>query len=400
MNSILKDNRRNNNNIMLLFLVAIPYLVPAGLGSLAIVDILYKLKYASIAVILLLTLQKVKIRLNMLVVNLLLFTGCMILITIAFGGDIIESFKRMADIIFPVLWMNLMLKRDARGALRFLILYFGLLALINLVVIIILPNGLTATMDVNKMYLLSVDNKMIFTLLPMLGIALFYIDMYRTRQKKLYNLYAIIVFTSAIFLIWNATGVVVVLAMLFCWLCDRYSISFSKFFTIRNGIIFLLIVLYLAVISDVFQTGILAMFITEALHKPVTFSGRKTLWVQALQLIGQSPVFGYGVESEVLRSFSFSTSSGVISGFSSHNGFLRILLEGGIVALVLYFNIFIGIHRYCRTILKNYESVRILSYSMLAFLIACIFEAEFYSTTFMFLVALLFYTPRLLKQSN
>lgn len=395
----MEEKRRNQNNIIILFLAVVPYLVPAGLGSLPIFDLLYKLKYVSIITIVLIAFKK-RVKLNMLVVNLLLFTGSMICITIMLDSNMLESFKRMTDIVVPVLWMNLMLKLNARRTLKFLIIYFGMLAVVNLIVIILLPNGLTATMDVNKMYLISVDNKMIFTLLPMLGIALFYIEMYQYRYKFAYNLYAIIVFASAVFVIWNATGVVVVASMLLCWICDKYELWISKFFTIRNGIIFLIIVIYLAVISDVFQTGILGMFITEVLHKPVTFSGRKTLWVQALQLIEKSPFLGYGVDSEILSSFSFSTSAGLLTGFSSHNGFLRILLEGGILTLALYFNIFVGIHRSCRTILKKYESVRILSYSMLAFLLACIFEAEFYSTTFMFLIALLYYTPKLLNQSQ
>ena len=180
-----------------------------------------------------------------------------------------------------------------------------------------------------------------------------------------------------------------VLIMFFLLYFDKKG--FEKFLNLRNGIIAIGVICFLVVFSNFFSQGIFAEFIINVLHKDVTFSGRSVLWAQTLKLVYQSPIYGYGIGSDVSNSFYFWSKGEIISGFSTHNGYLRILLEGGIIALVSYVMIYVVLYKSCKSIWNQNRGIRVLTYCTLGLLLTFIFEAEFYSTSMLFVLGMIYY---------
>ena len=110
--------------------------------------------------------------------------------------------------------------------------------------------------------------------------------------------------------------------------------------------------------------------------------------MQAIELIKKSPIIGYGAYEGVFRQFSFHTQAGILSGFSSHNGYLRLLIEGGITELLAYTLIFVVLAKRCARVWSVSREVNILAYSIVCMLLVFVMEAEYFTTVFLMAIML------------
>ena len=112
-----------------------------------------------------------------------------------------------------------------------------------------------------------------------------------------------------------------------------------------------------------------------------TFTGRNLLWQSAIELIKKSPILGYG-RSEI----------GYIKiwygYFSSHNMLLETLLQGGIIALFLWFCTLFSAFKKIKFI-KQHMLKRILILGVFIILVALLMEAQVHSTYLFFTLALI-----------
>lgn len=67
---------------------------------------------------------------------------------------------------------------------------------------------------------------------------------------------------------------------------------------------------------------------TSLLGRDAGFTGRSLLWEQALELIKQKPLLGWGNDPEIIQIWG--------GYFSSHNQLLDIAARGGLLTLFLY----------------------------------------------------------------
>ena len=388
----MTQNKSYDANTLFAAIAIIPFLVPNGLQTFSFMRIVYDLKYLSFIIIALLTFGNGKIRRkgNDLILAIISFALIMIVISALQKTNVADAVTRMFNLLFPVLWINYMLKRCERKTLRGLIIYYAILSIINCGIILVNPEGIIATQSSNKTFLIGIDNKMVFTLLPILGISIFYIEKFLPSRNRKRNIaIATVIFASSLLAAWAANGMMAVLIMFFLLYFDKKG--FEKFLNLRNGIIAIGVICFLVVFSNFFSQGLFAEFITNVLHKDVTFSGRSVLWAQTLKLVYQSPIYGYGIGSDVSNSFYFWSKGEIISGFSTHNGYLRILLEGGIIALVSYVMIYVVLYKSCKSIWNQNRGIRVLTYCTLGLLLTFIFEAEFYSTSMLFVLGMIYY---------
>ena len=380
-------SENNKNSIFnLLIILAIPYLVPAGLTQFSFFSVISKMKYISIAIVLMLTFRNGKIRVNKFVFNVFLFDVVLLVITTFKGADIIGCLKQGIDMLFAVLWIYICLRINSRRILRFLHRYYLLVAILNFILIVIFPSGIIQTASTNAIKLLGDDNKMLYTLLPAFGISFYYILTYYENNKKKVLVITALIYFSSIAYIWAVTGILAFILVFTLYYFDQHSEWARKLFNLRNCIIAIAGIFYLAVFSNSLQEGVFGNFITNVLNKPINFSGRTTLWIQAVDKIFNSPMLGYGFGEENVYAFSFSGASGILSGFSCHDGYLRLLLEGGAVIMVMYLLIYYRVYRDCRQAWSKNKDIHILAYAATGFLLGCIFEAEY--TSFIYLVML------------
>ena len=392
-----KNNMRENMikdkaKIVFTFIALSPFIVPSGLQYFYATQIVYSFKYISfLYAIYLFYAEKYYKKNNFLFITFGFFFLTLIISSILNRIGFLDAVKNMLNILIPILFFDCLISKYEKKVLEVFIAYYGILALFNFITIILYPDGIVASVTSNKNYLISVDNKMVYTLLPSCGITLFYIERFSKSHCQILKIIITIMFFSlSLLVVWTATGVMAFFLMIFLLILNQTKLK--QFLTLRNGLIFVGVVCYLCVFSKIFSKGVFGAFITDFLHKDISFSGRTILWAQALSRIKKSPLIGYGVNSPIERSFYFMEQGEKILGFSAHNGYLRILLEGGIFALVAYIIVYIALYKKSRKMWNIDNGIRILAYCVYGILLTFIFEAEFFSTPFLFLLTLFYHT--------
>lgn len=375
----------------IMMLIIIPFIFPAGLVFSSVFEVISKVKYISLVVVILYTFNKGRLIRNKLVFSFFLFSFEILLVTIIKGGYVDQALKLVVEIIIPLLWAEYMFSKYEQFTLNTLFIYFVILSLLNFGFEITMPSGFVPGTN-NPVNLIGDDNKMVFFLLP--GMALSICHIMKFSNKKTYKFYlfiVIFVFIISELYVWAVTGMVTMLIVIYAWYITENNIFLKKFFNQKIGLGFILLLNFIIIFkSDIFSTGILGLIITNIFGKTVTFSGRLTLWTQAVNLISSSPVIGHGIGEFTEYAFLFHTREGVLKGFSPHNGYLLLALRGGILGLTLYFLSIVNLLKVAKTKWNSRVEVRILYFTILGFLIACIFESEFYSFPFLLVCGYLY----------
>ncbi|MCD7790729.1 MAG: O-antigen ligase family protein [Bacteroides thetaiotaomicron] len=213
-----------------------------------------------------------------------------------------------------------------------------LLATINCVLCIVYPTGLRMatlyTNWTNPLYLTSIDNGMIKELLPLLVLVYYSrfcdckdapIWLIRKRARNL--IFANLISIITLLIVDSAAGLAVY--VIFTALTMGYSLIVKMKYPYR-----LMIAIYILFFVAVVLAGINSSFltsITSALGRSNTFTGRASLWYGAVNLIMSRPWVGYGYTAGNINIWGGS--------YSSHNMFLELMIQGGII----YFAIFLCI---------------------------------------------------------
>ncbi len=104
-----------------------------------------------------------------------------------------------------------------------------------------------------------------------------------------------------------------------------------------------------------------ANFITKVLHESTELNARTAIWKVVIEKIADSPLFGYGLNSDIY----FAVGGGIAAiNQSTHNNLLYLLFCGGIIGTVyFYFLCFYAMHK-----TKEYTNVgRILRIVLICF---------------------------------
>lgn len=102
--------------------------------------------------------------------------------------------------------------------------------------------------------------------------------------------------------------------------------------------------------------------------KDPTLTSRTVIWGNVIDAIADRPLLGYGIGG-VWADASAQPTRSILSGlgftvFHSHNGYLEVALQVGLIGLVLYFAFVVA---YCRTCLEILDSNRALASASLLF---------------------------------
>lgn len=105
----------------------------------------------------------------------------------------------------------------------------------------------------------------------------------------------------------------------------------ARFFTAKK-IVLVYIVIYFGIVVFSVQ-NYLSAWIYDYLGKGATLSGRTYIWAATMENIKNSPIYGHGLNANGLWAENVTFQGKV---FSSHNMFLEVLIQTGIIGLVLY----------------------------------------------------------------
>ncbi len=358
----MKHKIKINNLIYILLLF--PFIEPLLFKEemFYAIDNIYKVyKIISFLIIFVLFIKKVikegfKIKNNSIVYLIVLLETLLLITTIINKGSISSYIGPAISVVSLSLLTYIFFGKLKDDFIKINYMYLGILMILNLLSIILFPNGINRTIGGSAIYFLGIDNRFIFFYIPLIYFAMSYSFI---KYKKL-NISSIIIiliclFTTMYFWSVGAFMGLLIIAISFV-LCERFKcVRKIKLSTLAIFIIVLNILIVHFHIQDYFSD-----FIINVLKKDITFSGRTRVWDSALYLFKTSPIIGIGVHP---TSFFAQYYNGV---GHAHNVFLNYLVNCGAIGLGIYFSILFSLSKSVKQI--SDEQIRVLS-SIVAFTI-------------------------------
>ena len=163
-----------------------------------------------------------------------------------------------------------------------------------------------------------------------------------------------------------------------CVAYGMYMLSFRHNFINLKIILPIIAAICIVIVSG--EESLIGTLISRYTGKEITFTGRTYIWGKALSSIVSSPFFGNGYMTgdEMAVYFDNNISSAMRS---THNMYLQLLFDGGLVALLLFLgNIINSVKQIVNNRNKNY--VFGISVVLVIVLINGLFESTCRTTLF------------------
>lgn len=141
----------------------------------------------------------------------------------------------------------------------------------------------------------------------------------------------------------SGTGIIVLIFSYFIFIFYNKRLILST--------LLLLIVLSLLILTLYEYNNEIQYLIDYRIDRLITGSGRFQLWAKALDIIGDSPLLGYGAnQSRILLEILERNYQ------SAHNSFLDMFLMSGVIGLLIYFFLYISILILSLQLSRYYET--------------------------------------------
>lgn len=264
------------------------------------------------------------------------------------------------------------LKKDYRYTFTLFTVYIAVLMIINTGLLFLYPNGLRVTPEGYRFNFLGIDNNM--TQYSLVLIMCAYIIKYNFKELKVFCNLLMILSVSQLLYLQVGTGIIGIAVLLLLVFMDKYLHLHKSI--IRPQTMIMVIVALLLVVVIIRENNFIMEWISDALNKDITLTGRTTIWMILLGYVSQAPWLGYGMQevpivraiTEVERSYSPAAHA--------HNQLIQILIESGIVSLIVII-VLLGevFTKYRRN--WNRFAVRVACYTLISFLVVSIGEVIF-----------------------
>lgn len=336
------------------------------------------LKYAQLPILIVLFFAYfLRYRCSIFIFTLLCFYLVKIIINIYMGVEVYNLIKSAIPIIAISLLVELLSKSNIKLLLKSLNFVFSILVYINLVVLFFVPAGIYLNSWMSPVYIIGIENQQAIVLIPAIAIVL----IYSTCVKGGLTINTILVITSIIITVIRISSVtgIIGLVIILLYVVLFYKRKVSRIFSFKF-LFFSYIIIFFAIV--VFRINeFMAPFIENVLGKSSDLSYRTVLWDMAFELIRNSYLFGYGTSDGlyIVRSAEVSQSS--------HNYFIQMMLEGGIVSVTVFVGLLVFIGKNLDKN-KNDINISIISISIFVVLILCLSEVYNGMTPFFLLLAL------------
>lgn len=191
---------------------------------------------------------------------------------------------------------------------------------INMITMIVYPNGMWRVQNIGEYWFLGMDNMFINYMYPLTMISIILLQ----QRIRLIYLFAIGVSVVTLVSRWAATSMVGIIIFLILVFIPN---SISK--RIKPQYSFVIAIIISITLMGAYSSNLIEYIVVELLHKDMTFSNRSFIWERSLLCILQKPLFGYG-------KLSSSTFSRMLRlGSHPHNMYLyHLFTNGGVGALV------------------------------------------------------------------
>lgn len=203
----------------------------------------------------------------------------------------------------------------------------NMLMVINLVSIVIYPSGIPADLynnSENPLFFMTIDNGTALFIIFCSAMVLLNSQMKNKIGKLEYLIIALCVVTAI--LTKSSTAIISILSFIFILSIELRTkmnlFSNWKRWGLLYGVVFIQIMF---VKGNMFFSWIIG----RLFNKTLSYTGRDLLWSRAYEMISKKPILGYGrIEGDYIS---------IWGGFySSHNFILELLLQGGVIAIIIF----------------------------------------------------------------
>lgn len=239
---------------------------------------------------------------------------------------------------------------------------------VNLITILLFPEGLYESGLYTKNWFLGYKNPQIRTILPILSISI--INSYIKFGKISLRVYLLYVASIATFILINSVtsliGIIFFTLVLF--LFHKDYIKIPKFLNLLSFAIITLFIDYLIIFYHIQYK--FSFFFTNILNRSLSFTARTTIWNIAIKHINESLLIGHGY----MTTNEFANLYGYITYTHPHNYYLYLFTMGGIILFLIFI---IGIIIANNQIMRCFDNFccKVIFICLISFLIMGISEA-------------------------
>lgn len=271
-------------------------------------------------------------------------------------------------------------KKYGKNALKNIWRFLLIILSANTASIVLFPNGLYqidyvwnewGAKDVMRQWILGNKNSQtIWYLLLMILTYILFSDAHISRNKlknRIVLLYTIAISAITMLLVASSTGIVAITVLAVGMILSFFRKSPIDFEWNPKWILVGYIIISILIIGG--NATFLKPIIADLFGKDLTFSNRTTVWLRALLLFIQKPIFGWGV----LGDDGMRNALGSLSYTSAHNQFLNTMLQGGtILFLILIAMVFIIFDKLSKC--EDKKDKLVGSVGMIGVLVTMLFE--------------------------
>lgn len=315
------------NNTLFCAIIFIPFVEPLYFTQIVLVDTLF-LYWKLAAIALIAGVWTLHFRGGKVLLGLAIFLILDCIVTTVNAGNILQMYINAITLFAMAIMFMTAAEKGSYKFIKVASSVLEILIIINLLTIILFPEGLYNFTAVNHHYFLGSRNVMMRTIFP--GVCFSILRSKIERGKMSFRTIIVMIAAGAsLVLVWSATALFSY--ALFCALMFIFQFKGApKWFTVKTCyIISIVIFLFIVVLhlQDMFS-----FIIVGVLQKDVTFTGRTILWDAAMLNIAKSPLWGYGLENLqtiAAKLYSYTEYD------SCHNLYLDVLYQNGIIGFGL-----------------------------------------------------------------
>lgn len=372
------DIKQNRTRDVGIFLLLFPFIISYGIAYYISFIPWQAYTYVSL-IILVFNYLKKSPTIDILLCSELIFGGCLFFSALLNREDISNSITFFIPIIGITLWCKLFL---SNSTVCRICRYYNWTIIITYIFLIVFPEGISQDKYGNIINFLGTKNTVFEMVILSLALTL------AVRMKKvsiIYIVYACIAHEIINLMVQTSTAIVLI--SVYCLLCLVLQTDSLKKFLNYKVLLGIVVVVGIAILSN--NVRFINGLVQQLFNKDVTFSNRTVLWAQALLVIKENWLVGYGYGSSIVNSF---TLIGQQESFSAHNMFLQILLSMGVCGLVAFvFMVCAPIKKLRSNKVNNTANSIYLQIGLFTYLIYYFFEARSNINHFILLLAILYY---------
>lgn len=221
--------------------------------------------------------------------------------------------------------------------------------------------------------------------------SLLYYKMYKEQKIKTIITILLVLYTMVITDASSSLLSAIILVVFgFLFIINKYKLLTANYktYVILGGLISVIVVIVSVVNNIVYKNTV----------KFLDFSGRSFVWREALSKVSDSPIYGYGIEGVLIDVFWNKTNNS--NGFNyAHNQNIQNLLDGGIIAFVLFYLMLVGFLKNIKEI-SDFKYKALINSIWLCFTFIMIFESTtLYYYMYMYL-AIIYSLPKVLNDKK